>query len=1070
MMNVGKDISAGNSSSQLSQMSLDRQVMKSLPPSLKSSCTNLAGQGNSDQTGENQNGNNDVQTEVVAVVPNSLHSEDLGEDAVIIRRSGKDEEPLVGNSVAAVSQELAASEEMVQLESQQSHVEQVKLQQNLRQQAQLKQLLELQERIRKNTPPPGLGDQDDGGLVFGDRDVPVASALKDVMSPVTGTTAKGSNGRSYGVPPGLGLEAVDAQQAQGLADMQRLLVGTSFGSDLSGNDDTGNFGFATLPSEELLSNFGGPNSAGSLRANAHFSTPAKVGSNVRGMEQRCSLASETDGLFPESTELESGEVEGQDGQKRTLSRSQKRAARRKERKRQLIAAGIIPGPGGVYKNVQPNQLHPLTGLPLSHPAHAALLAQVAGLQPGSQHGLGSQQDSVGMPGSQVSGTPYSAAVGMLQHSPPGSGLVPQSGSFGAATPTAASVGGIPHRLAVPAGASASGLAVTGEQLTLGASFGSSVGGYPDHATTAHSTAGSFAGNNYGQTPNNYAASLGERTISAQQAWSTSLEPKTRISSTNPVGLNPSFSTPARAQPQAGAHGTTMMGHHTQHVATGGITGAKNNTTTYSTTALGNGTTTNSTTTGSMASMPMSDCMHTHTHPGHRSFGAVHDMLGQQNQAGFSNHGYPGAHFTQSVSTPGSSSSYYGTHGGRAQQTAMTAAQSLHARSFGGYTNTQHTQHNSPTGTPQKHHTPSVHNAKGGLNHHPLSLNGYVVPKMGNLDGSRTPVPAKAGGRRFAAHHAYAAQEHTRMDVTRPNVPLSPRNPNAIIIVHNLKENVTRPQHLAALFSGFGNVERVKILFNKRTAAMVQMSDPVQARCAVQTLNGCVLFGNKLEVDISRCNVVPIPKDEDQDVLTLDFNHLPLYNRFPSFVRPAVRSFGVDPATGRELTEYDPSNRAHRNHPGVQNAPMHLVGHLAMTGQNTRPYCVDDEVVESVTLYPPGARCAIEGLPAGTTEQSLVAPPASVLDGRRVQEKGLVALDPEAAELDPVEGKHSTANCRCQGLLSQFEVKNLQLGPVVDGVRSASVEFATVQNATDALASLHGLTMPGGKILAMGFSA
>ncbi|KAG7234095.1 hypothetical protein INR49_005879 [Caranx melampygus] len=50
---------------------------------------------------------------------------------------------------------------------------------------------------------------------------------------------------------------------------------------------------------------------------------------------------------------------------------------------------------------------------------------------------------------------------------------------------------------------------------------------------------------------------------------------------------------------------------------------------------------------------------------------------------------------------------------------------------------------------------------------------------------------------------------------------------------------------------YGDVQRVKILFNKKENALVQMSDATQAQLAMSHLNGQRLHGNVIRVTLSK---------------------------------------------------------------------------------------------------------------------------------------------------------------------------------------------------------------------------
>ena len=52
---------------------------------------------------------------------------------------------------------------------------------------------------------------------------------------------------------------------------------------------------------------------------------------------------------------------------------------------------------------------------------------------------------------------------------------------------------------------------------------------------------------------------------------------------------------------------------------------------------------------------------------------------------------------------------------------------------------------------------------------------------------------------------------------------------SVLLVSNMDENLTECDHLFILFGVYGDVHRVKILFNKKDTALVQMSEPQQVQ-------------------------------------------------------------------------------------------------------------------------------------------------------------------------------------------------------------------------------------------------
>jgi len=75
--------------------------------------------------------------------------------------------------------------------------------------------------------------------------------------------------------------------------------------------------------------------------------------------------------------------------------------------------------------------------------------------------------------------------------------------------------------------------------------------------------------------------------------------------------------------------------------------------------------------------------------------------------------------------------------------------------------------------------------------------------------------------------------------------------NAVLIVSGLNIERVTPDTLFTLFGVYGDVQRVKILFNKKDTALVQMANPQQAEMVLMHLNGAVLYGSALRINMSK---------------------------------------------------------------------------------------------------------------------------------------------------------------------------------------------------------------------------
>ncbi|CAK9297830.1 unnamed protein product [Gordionus sp. m RMFG-2023] len=69
----------------------------------------------------------------------------------------------------------------------------------------------------------------------------------------------------------------------------------------------------------------------------------------------------------------------------------------------------------------------------------------------------------------------------------------------------------------------------------------------------------------------------------------------------------------------------------------------------------------------------------------------------------------------------------------------------------------------------------------------------------------------------------------------------------VLLVSNLGPELTIPRRLFNLFGAFGDVQRVKVLFNKRDAALVQMRSGAAAQTALRHLDKVTAFGRVMRI-------------------------------------------------------------------------------------------------------------------------------------------------------------------------------------------------------------------------------
>uniref|UniRef100_A0A8C7VME7 Polypyrimidine tract binding protein 2b n=1 Tax=Oncorhynchus mykiss TaxID=8022 RepID=A0A8C7VME7_ONCMY len=101
--------------------------------------------------------------------------------------------------------------------------------------------------------------------------------------------------------------------------------------------------------------------------------------------------------------------------------------------------------------------------------------------------------------------------------------------------------------------------------------------------------------------------------------------------------------------------------------------------------------------------------------------------------------------------------------------------------------------------------------------------------------------------------------------------------SGVLLVSNLNEEMVTPQSLFTLFGVYGDAQRVKILYNKKDSALIQMSDGNQAQLAMSHLNGQKMYGKIIRVTLSKHQTVQLPREGlDDQGLTKDFTNSPLH--------------------------------------------------------------------------------------------------------------------------------------------------------------------------------------------------
>uniref|UniRef100_A0A8C3A032 RRM domain-containing protein n=1 Tax=Cyclopterus lumpus TaxID=8103 RepID=A0A8C3A032_CYCLU len=138
------------------------------------------------------------------------------------------------------------------------------------------------------------------------------------------------------------------------------------------------------------------------------------------------------------------------------------------------------------------------------------------------------------------------------------------------------------------------------------------------------------------------------------------------------------------------------------------------------------------------------------------------------------------------------------------------------------------------------------------------------------------------------------------DYTRPDLPTG--DGESVNKDHSLLGAISPLSAAAAAAAAAGRValsgsgvsgvllpytELVKILYNKKDSALIQLSDGNQAQLAMSHLNGQKVFGKVMRVTLSKHQTVALPREGlDDQLLTKDFSGSPLHR----FKKPGSKNF------------------------------------------------------------------------------------------------------------------------------------------------------------------------------------
>ncbi|KAK7833641.1 hypothetical protein U0070_020662 [Myodes glareolus] len=207
----------------------------------------------------------------------------------------------------------------------------------------------------------------------------------------------------------------------------------------------------------------------------------------------------------------------------------------------------------------------------------------------------------------------------------------------------------------------------------------------------------------------------------------------------------------------------------------------------------------------------------------------------------------------------------------------------------------------PTGDGQPPLEPPMAAAFGapGIISSPYAGAAGFAPTIGFPQATGLSVPAVPG--------ALGPLTLTSSAVTgRMGIPGTSGMPgNSVLLVTNLNPDFITPHGLFILFGVYGDVHRVKIMFNKKENALVQMADASQAQLAMNHLSGQRLYGKVLRATLSKHQAVQLPREGQEDQgLTKDFSNSPLHR----FKKPGSKNFQniFPPSATLHLSNIPPS--------------------------------------------------------------------------------------------------------------------------------------------------------------------
>ncbi|XP_033881877.3 LOW QUALITY PROTEIN: heterogeneous nuclear ribonucleoprotein L-like [Acipenser ruthenus] len=150
------------------------------------------------------------------------------------------------------------------------------------------------------------------------------------------------------------------------------------------------------------------------------------------------------------------------------------------------------------------------------------------------------------------------------------------------------------------------------------------------------------------------------------------------------------------------------------------------------------------------------------------------------------------------------------------------------------------------------HPPEYGGPQGGYHGGHYHDESYGPPPPPHYEGGRRMGPPMGGPRRGGHSQRYGGPQYGHPSPPPPPPPeYSSHADSPVLMVYGLEPSKINADRVFNVFCLYGNVERVKFMKSKPGAAMVEMGDGFAVDRAITHLNNNFLFGQKLNVCVSK---------------------------------------------------------------------------------------------------------------------------------------------------------------------------------------------------------------------------